>query len=163
MRTGRPTKYKPEFAQLLFQHMSEGGSFEAFCSVPKCTVSRLYAWLTRHAEFREAKEAGEVAGKAFWENLGKAGQAGQLRTSTRVWKYLKNKETGQRVRTLVEEREHPAQFNSAAWALTMKNRYGYRDKHEVEQTTKVAPTDLSSMTEEELRALGGELAKKLSG
>lgn len=51
---GRPTTYKPEYCDLLIEHMAEGRSFESFGKVAKCGKDTLYRWLKAHEEFQDA-------------------------------------------------------------------------------------------------------------
>jgi len=66
--TGRPTKYKPEFCEMLIEHMAQGGSFEGFAAVIKVSWEALYDWVDKHPEFFQAKKDGFAASKKFWED-----------------------------------------------------------------------------------------------
>jgi hypothetical protein len=105
-----------------------------------CGSSTLYRWTNDHTEFRDAKSAGTQMGLAFWEQLGIAAAAGKLKG-----------------------------FNSTVWTVTMKNRFGYRDKIEgkleIEKTERLVHdvqiglegqiiNVSSEFTPEELKAVG---------
>lgn len=63
--------YHPRFCELLIEHMSTGLSFETF-NIEGTYVARsaLYNWLKKHPEFKEAKEIGDAASLAKWEQMG---------------------------------------------------------------------------------------------
>ncbi len=55
-KVGRPTKYKPEFCQMLIDHMSEGYSFESFGAIAEVWDSTLDDWVNTIPEFADAKQ-----------------------------------------------------------------------------------------------------------
>ena len=59
-KVGRPTKYKPEFCQLLVEHMAKGYSFESFAGLDEVDVDRdtLYEWRSTQEEFSDALRRG---------------------------------------------------------------------------------------------------------
>lgn len=65
---GRPTIYKPEYCQLLIEHMAQGGSFEGFAGTIRVSSEVLYDWIERHSEFLQAKKDGFSASRKFWED-----------------------------------------------------------------------------------------------
>lgn len=105
---GAPTLYKPEFCQMLIDHMAKGLSYETFGAVIDCGKSTLYRWETDHPEFWDAKEKGLAKSQQFMELHGLAG--------------MKN--------------EIPF-FNDRIWSLMMKNRYGWRDKQDIEHSGQI--------------------------
>lgn len=72
MPAGRPTKYKPEYCEMLVEHMREGFSFLSFGGLREvdCGQNTLYEWEKAHPEFQEAKIRGEQACRLQWEKLG---------------------------------------------------------------------------------------------
>lgn len=70
MPAGRPTDYKPEFCELLIEHMGEGFSFEAFAGVVNCNRDTLYEWANVHPEFSDAKKIGFERNRLTWERIG---------------------------------------------------------------------------------------------
>lgn len=57
---GRPTLYKPEYCQMLIDHMTEGYSFESFGGLITTTRDNLYHWCTIHEAFSYAKKIGRL-------------------------------------------------------------------------------------------------------
>lgn len=100
---GRPPSYKPEYCQMLIEHMAQGFNFETFAANLKfCSISHIYGWLDQYPEFLEARKIGEGLSYKWWLNLGRGAAAGQV----------------------------PG-FNSAAWIFSMKNIFKWRDKHDI--------------------------------
>ncbi len=52
---GRPTKYKPEYCEMLIDHMSKGFSFESFGAIINVDRTTLYHWENLFKEFSHAK------------------------------------------------------------------------------------------------------------
>lgn len=68
---GRPTTYKPEYCQMLIEHMSQGFSFENFglsCK-PKVHRGTLYDWIDAHEEFADAKKIGHEGRLKHYETM----------------------------------------------------------------------------------------------
>ena len=107
---GRPTDYKPEYCQKLIEHGREGLSFDTFSAVVGVTRQTLYNWLKVHPEFERAKKEYEDVCKLWWEKAGNAMAVGKL------------------------------QGNATTWIFNMKNRFGWRDKVEVDNGGKVEVT-----------------------
>lgn len=57
---GHPTKYRPEYDQLLITHMGMGYTFESFAGHPDVRVDRdtIYNWCSLFASFSDAKKVG---------------------------------------------------------------------------------------------------------
>lgn len=72
-KEGRPTDYRPEFCELLIQHMSEGFKYESFAAVIDVSRSVLYNWEKVHPEFMDAKNRGKDKSLLWWEKEGKKG------------------------------------------------------------------------------------------
>ena len=105
---GRPTKYKPEYCQMLIDHMAKGKSYETFgysVGVDRATV---YNW-EKHPEFLDAKKKAFDASYAFWEEAGLAGM-------------------------FMGGKDNP--FNSTVWIFNMKNRFNWKDKPEDKEEKK---------------------------
>lgn len=68
--TGRPTKYKPEYCEMLIEHMANGLSFESFAGLISVNLDTLYEWDKVQTAFSEAKKAGFEANRLFYERAG---------------------------------------------------------------------------------------------
>ncbi len=114
MTAGRPTKYKPEYCELLIIHMAKGMSYEAFAGHPDVIVSKqtLYDWEKEYPEFLDAKRKGFQLSQYVWE------QAGSIAT-------LRDKD-----------------FSWTGWYMNMKNRFRWRDKVETSKDPESGPDKL---------------------
>lgn len=102
---GAPTKYDPKFCQQIIEHGRQGGSVEAFAGKIEVSKQTIYNWCNSehesfHPEFLDAKEVSEALAHLWWENQ------------------------GIQCLTMPEG----TKFTSTVWSITMKNRFGYRDK-----------------------------------
>lgn len=103
---GRPTKYKPEYCQLLITHMSTGKSFETFAVKTDVCSATLYLWLEEFPEFLEAYKKAKDINREFWEQVG-------INNATGI-----------------------GEGNPATWIFWMKARFGWRDNIDVQLTGK---------------------------
>jgi hypothetical protein len=69
-RMGRPTLYRPEYCQMLIDHMSSGLSFESFGGRIDVARRTLYEWEKAFPEFLHAKEVGQAKSQLWWEEVG---------------------------------------------------------------------------------------------
>lgn len=67
--TGQPTKYKPEYCEMLINHMAEGLSFESFAGLISVNYDTLYEWNKVQPDFSEAKKAGNAKRRIYDEQL----------------------------------------------------------------------------------------------
>lgn len=68
--SGRITNYKPEFCEMLIEHMSKGNTFETFTYVAGIkNKDTLNEWVKKHPEFADAKSVGRQAFRLWLENL----------------------------------------------------------------------------------------------
>lgn len=108
LKVGRPTKYKPEYCQLLVEHMKQGGTVESFGS--KClqpdgngvSIATVYLWFDQHLEFMEARTSGMAFLHQFYEQIGKGLATGQLKGNARAWEFLTKNMIGYRDRKEVQ-------------------------------------------------------------
>lgn len=92
MAMGRPTKYKPEFCEMLIKHMSEGYSFASFGGVAGCSEETLHQWKKQYEDFSESYKKGQALSMQFWEKLGMAQAIGQTKGSSATWIFnMKNR------------------------------------------------------------------------
>lgn len=66
------TKYKPEYDQMVIDHMAQGLSFESFAGVIDCGVSTIKDWANpKHPSFKDSFSASKKVARAkcvlFWE------------------------------------------------------------------------------------------------
>jgi transposase len=66
---GRPTKYRPEYCQMLIDHMSEGYSFKSFAARVYCNEDTVAEWAKVHKDFSDAKTIGRALERFIWEKL----------------------------------------------------------------------------------------------
>lgn len=110
---GAPTTYRPEYCEMLIDHMAGGLSFESFAGVVKCCKQTLYNWTRANPAFLDAKNRGEALSLLWWEKVGHAAMLGQtVRDKSGNAVNLKN-------------------FNSTVWIFSMKNRHGWRERSDV--------------------------------
>lgn len=105
--SGRPSKYKPEYCEMLLDHMEGGLSFRSFAGAVRVNFDTVYEWAKKHEEFSDAKRQGEALEELFLEKTGRAGMLGKLKG-----------------------------FNPATYIFTRKNKSGWSDKTEVKQEIK---------------------------
>lgn len=117
-----PSKYKPEFCKRLIAHMAKGGSFEGFGGVVGIGKTQLFDWLKKFPEFKEAKETAELASRLYWDNIGIKAVKGGIEN-----------------------------FNATVWIFTYKNRFGWRDKWDVDSTEK--PNEVQKDTKKNVEKL----------
>ena len=104
-KVGRPTKYKKEYCEMLVAHMAEGYSFETFAAKIDVNRDTLYDWTYEHGAFSDAKKRGEVKSQEWYETVGRAMMTGKLAGS-----------------------------QPSVWIFSMKNKFNWTDKKEVDHT-----------------------------
>ncbi len=84
---GRPTKYKPEYCQMLIDHMSEGYSFESFGGIIEVAEDTLYEWAKVHEDFSVSKKIGTQKSMVWWEQIGRKGMINEIPFfNDRIWR-----------------------------------------------------------------------------
>lgn len=87
MDIGRPTKYKPEYCQMLIDHMAEGYSFESFGGVIEVSEKTLYNWEVEFPEFLHSKNIGVQKSMIWWEKVGRKGMMNEIPFfNDRIWR-----------------------------------------------------------------------------
>ena len=99
---GRPTSYKPEYCEAVEKHMAQGRAFETFAANIGVHRDSLYEWQKKHPAFSDSIKRGQALSYKYWESIGIAGATGKLKG-----------------------------FNAAVWIFTMKNKFKWRDSHEI--------------------------------
>lgn len=151
--TGRPTDYRQEYCEQLISHMKEGLSFESFAGLIGMTRASIYTWTEKHPEFLDAKKCGQAASQYWWETLGRAGTGGQLSRVAREITHPDGK---------VEKVMTRAPFSAAGWIFNMKNRFKWRDRHEITGAGggPIQVKDVSDLTDEEIQKELDDLEEK---
>ena len=108
MPAGRPTKYKPEFCDLVIKVGEEGGTLAAMaeaCDVDRSTIND---WIDVHPEFSRAIKRGLQKAQVLWEKQGMLATFGGVDG-----------------------------FNATSYIFNMKNRFkeDWRDKVEQDHTS----------------------------
>lgn len=103
MPAGQPTKYKPEYCEMLIEHMSGGFSLESFAGKINVSKDSLYQWAKDYKEFSDAFEVAKSKCQLFWEDTGIKGTLGKIRG-----------------------------FNGNTWAFWMKNRFQWHENIKTE-------------------------------
>lgn len=67
MSAGRPTDYKPEYCQMIVEHMTEGASVTSFAAEIGKSRSTINLWMDAFPEFMEAVKTGKAKCAAWWE------------------------------------------------------------------------------------------------
>jgi hypothetical protein len=97
-RKGRPTRYRRDIARELPDLFQNGESVPEVCATLGIARSTFYEWVSRHDEFREAYEHGQMLAEAFWCRIGREAACSERR------------------------------INTAAWIFTMKHRFHWTDR-----------------------------------
>ncbi|TNE58626.1 MAG: hypothetical protein EP341_03150 [Sphingomonadales bacterium] len=85
MPAGRPTKYKPEYCQLVIDMGREGKSWAQMASALDVDRATFYNWQEQHPEFFTAFNRAKAHAQAWWED--KAAEALNNREfNAPVWK-----------------------------------------------------------------------------
>ncbi len=61
------SKYKPEYCELLIEHMAGGFSFDSFGAKVRCGGRTLYDWLVKHEDFNTAYTMAKHEALEFYE------------------------------------------------------------------------------------------------
>lgn len=99
---GRPSKYKPEYADMMINHMKAGGFFEGFAMSIDVHMDTLLDWTTKFPEFSDAYKKAKQAQLEHFQQMGYGLANGQVKGQV------------------------------AAWCFMMKNMFKWRDVHDVE-------------------------------
>jgi hypothetical protein len=115
-KKGRPSLYKPEYCEMLINHMEKGFSFRSFAGVIRVNFDTVYEWEKVHKEFSDAKKIGEGLALMYDEKL-----LDDLSKGT----YGKS-------------------ANTATHIFKLKNLWKWSDKVEIEQTTREIKINIDS-------------------
>lgn len=101
-RIGRPSLYKRKYCKIAHDFLSKGYSKEALAGELGISRQCLYEWLAKYDDFGDTVRIAEAKAQFVWEDLGLRAAQGQVK-----------------------------QFNTSVWMFVMKNRFGWRDKHDL--------------------------------
>lgn len=68
---GRPTKYKPEFCEVVIEKMKEGAAIEELPYYLDVCTDTIYEWAKVHPEFSDSLKIGRNYSRAVWMNWGR--------------------------------------------------------------------------------------------
>lgn len=106
-KKGRPSLYKPEYDDLLIEHMRQGYSYETFAAIVDVCRDTLYQWEKDYPSFSYSKRRAKDKSQLYWEKLGLEGIRGELLS-----------------------------FSASAYIFTMKNRFQWIDEKNLKQDIK---------------------------
>lgn len=109
-KLGRPSDYRPEYCEIIKMKMAEGLSVQAFCGFIGFPKQTVYRWFEEHPAFRDAKKVGEDNARLFWDEL------------------------------IIDAATAGTPLPQAIVIFTYKNRFGWRDKIEIDQKIDVTGT-----------------------
>jgi len=132
-KVGRPSKYRPEYGELLIEHFKKGHSLKSFGATIGVHSATIFRWLSDtddegrplYPDFIEAREIADGYGLLFYEDIGLKGVKG------------------------AKTEEMPG-FNVTAWIFIMKNRFNWRDKKDVTTNDKPIANNVIELTDEDL-------------
>lgn len=70
---GRPTKYRPEFCELVVKKMKQGAAIKELPYYLDCCLDTINEWRRVHPEFSLAIKKGEELSEAVWMVKGRRG------------------------------------------------------------------------------------------
>ena len=122
---GAPTKFKPEYCQMLIDHMTKGYSFEAFAGRIGTSKRILYIWAKENDDFFQAKEIGFEKSRFYWETLANSAAMGRP--------YIRYDEDDKEIGHY--------QANTTLVVFNLKNRFPseWRDRHEIHASADAPP------------------------
>lgn len=167
---GQPTKYRPEYGQMLIDHMKTGGSLTSFGAIVGVTRQTLHNWMDEHKPFFDARKLGEAHLINFLEQMSKTMASGQLRRVKSEKPVLDSHgepvvdpTTGQ---VLYEREYEPATPAQAAFIFYAKNvssgsPSSWKDRHDVELSGKDGgPITFSGMSDAQIQDKIAELIQR---
>jgi hypothetical protein len=116
---GRPTKYEPAMCERVIELMRDGASKHEVAADLGIAWQTFLNWQKdgRFPEFMDAVSRGELLSQAWWERAGRSAVMGTI-----------------------------SGFNAASWIFNMKNRFGWRDKHDHEVSGRDGAPLISDIT-----------------
>lgn len=138
---GRPSDYKPEYCDLVIEHMKKGKSIRSFCALVQAVPHTVYKWMDDFPEFMHAVKIGKSEAFRWWEDQG---ISGLYNTSF----------------TAPDGTKGSNSINSRIYELFMNNMFDWSMKREIKNEVK-AEHSVSESTMKNLLEQAKELAEKL--
>lgn len=129
----RPTKYNPEYCQLIAKWMKKGHSKLFVAGRLGISRDTLYEWCRKYPEFSDTIKVGEMQSYAYWEELGMKAMLGKMKG-----------------------------FRPSLWIFTMKARFGWRDNSPVKKTQDMADVIEKETKQERPQRTIAEIVEKYS-
>lgn len=130
-KVGRPTKYSPEYVEEVYKLCLLGATDEQIADFFGVTVQTLLNWCDAHPQFLEARKNGKERADAKVAEALYHRALGYSHPAVKIMSY-----EGSSWEHEYTERYPP---DTAAAFIWLKNRAGWRDKHEVDHTTAGQP------------------------
>jgi hypothetical protein len=140
---GRPSKYKPEYADLAFKFCLMGATNEKLAEFFDVAVSTVSLWMVEHEAFSDAIKKGRAEADAEIAHALYHRAKGYSHPAVKIFADPK---TG--VEKIVDYTEHYPPDTAAAF-IWLKNRAGWRDRQELTGADG-GPIQTADMTETEI-------------
>ena len=88
---GAPTKYRPEYCEMVIPLLKQGMSIEEIGLELDCGYTTMYEWMARHPEFAVAIKKGREFSKAWWMRKGRTELENSGFSSTLWYMNMKNR------------------------------------------------------------------------
>jgi hypothetical protein len=121
---GRPTKYKPEYADLAYKFCLMGATNEKLSEFFDVAVSTISKWIDEHDEFSDAIKKGRVQADGEIAHALYHRAKGYSHKAVKIFADVK---TGDE--KIIEYTEHYPPDTAAAF-IWLKNRAGWKDRQE---------------------------------
>lgn len=123
--TGRPTLYKPEYAELAFKFCLLGATNAKLAEFFDVATSTVSLWMVEHEDFSEAIKSGRVQADAEIAHALYHRAKGYSHAAVKIFADVK---TG--AQQVIDYTEHYPPDTAAAF-IWLKNRAGWKDKQEI--------------------------------
>jgi DNA-binding XRE family transcriptional regulator len=130
-KVGRPTKYRPEYAEQVFKLCLLGATDEQLADFFGVSVQTIYNWTEQEPEFFESRRKGKEEADANVAHALYHRALGYSHPEEKIFSY-----EGGVVRAETVKHYPP---DTAAAFIWLKNRAGWRDKQEVDVTSDGQP------------------------